>query len=182
MTERSSLLFIGKQVKIMQTNDVNVYISSVVDKYSDMVYRTAYHALCDTHYAEDITQEVFLKLCSAHPEFESEEHEKAWILRVTINMCKNYNKRAYSHPNIELTENIPASDEYSSDGTVMSAVMALPQKYRTAVYLHYFEGYPIKDIANIMQSNQNTVASLLMRARKKLSEMLEGKFDDGSGQ
>ncbi len=97
-------------------------------------------------------------------------------------MCKNYNKRAYSHPNIELTENIPASDEYSSDGTVMSAVMALPQKYRTAVYLHYFEGYPIKDIANIMQSNQNTVASLLMRARKKLSEMLEGKFGDGSGQ
>lgn len=182
MTERSSLLFIGKQVKIMQTNDVNVYISSVVDKYSDMVYRTAYHALCDTHYAEDITQEVFLKFCSAHPEFESEEHEKAWILRVTINMCKNYNKRAYSHPNIELTENIPASDEYSSDGTVMSAVMALPQKYRTAVYLHYFEGYPIKDIANIMQSNQNTVASLLMRARKKLSEMLEGKFGDGSGQ
>ena len=58
MTERSSLLFIGKQMKIMQTNDVNVYISSVVDKYSDMVYRTAYHALCDAHYAEDITQAV----------------------------------------------------------------------------------------------------------------------------
>ena len=106
----------------MQTKDVNVYISSVVDKYSDMVYRTAYHALCDTHYAEDITQEVFLKLCRLLPDFESEEHEKAWILRVTINMCKNYNKKAYSHPNIELTENIPASDEYQSDGSVMSAV------------------------------------------------------------
>ncbi len=162
----------------MQTNEANVYISNVVDKYSDMVYRTAYHALCDTHYAEDITQEVFLKLCRTLPQFESEEHEKAWILRVTINMCKNYNKRAYSHPNIELSENIPVSDEYNADGTVMSAVKALPQKYRTAVYLYYFEGYPIKDIARIMESNQNTVSSLLMRARKKLGEMLEGTFGD----
>ena len=162
----------------MQTNEANVYISNAVDKYSDMVYRTAYHALCDTHCAEDITREVFLKRCRTLPQFESEEHEKAWILRVTINMCKNYNKRAYSHPNIELSENIPVNDEYNADGTVMSAVKALPQKYRTAVYLYYFEGYPIKDIARIMESNQNTVSSLLMRARKKLGEMLEGTFGD----
>lgn len=162
----------------MQTNDVNVYISDLVDKYSDMVYRTAYHALCDTHYAEDITQEVFLKLCQSIPDFESEEHEKAWILRVTINMCKNYNKKAYSHPNIELSENIPINDVYQSDGTVLSAVKALPDKYRTAVYLYYFEGYQIKEIAAIMGSNQNTVSSLLMRARKKLEVMLEGEFGD----
>ena len=162
----------------MQTNDVNVYISDLVDKYSDMVYRTAYHALCDTHYAEDITQEVFLKLCRSIPDFESEEHEKAWILRVTINMCKNYNKKAYSHPNIELSENIPVNDVYQSDGTVLSAVKALPDKYRTAVYLYYFEGYQIKEIAAIMGSNQNTVSSLLLRARKKLEVMLEGEFGD----
>lgn len=162
----------------MQTNDVNVYISNLVDKYSDMVYRTASHALCDTHYAEDITQEVFLKLCRSIPDFESEEHEKAWILRVTINMCKNYNKKAYSHPNIELSENIPINDVYQSDGTVLSAVKALPDKYRTAVYLYYFEGYQIKEIAAIMGSNQNTVSSLLLRARKKLEVMLEGEFGD----
>lgn len=162
----------------MQTNDVNVYISDLVDKYSDMVYRTASHALCDTHYAEDITQEVFLKLCQSMPDFESEEHEKAWILRVTINMCKNYNKKAYSHPNVELSENIPISDSYRSDGTVLTAVKSLPDKYRTAVYLYYFEGYPIKEIAAIMGSNQNTVSSLLMRARKKLEVMLEGELGD----
>lgn len=162
----------------MQTNDVNVYISDLVDKYSDMVYRTASHALCDTHYAEDITQEVFLKLCQSMPDFESEEHEKAWILRVTINMCKNYNKKAYSHPNVELSENIPISDSYRSDGTVLAAVKSLPDKYRTAVYLYYFEGYPIKEIAAIMGSNQNTVSSLLMRARKKLEVMLEGELGD----
>lgn len=159
----------------MQTQDMNAYISSVVDKYSDMVYRVAYHALCDTHYAEDITQEVFLKLCHARPVFESDEHEKAWLLRVTVNMCKNYNKKVYSHPNVELTENIPVNDEYN-DGTVLGAVMALPHKYRTVVYLYYFEGYPIKEIATILDSNINTVSSLLARARKRLETMLEGEF------
>ena len=162
----------------MQTSDTKVYISSLVDKYSDTVYRTAYHALCDTHYAEDVTQEVFLKLCHTLPDFESEEHEKAWILRVTINMCKNYNKRVYAHPSVELSETIPINDEYRTDGTVLSAVKALPEKYRTAIYLYYFEGYQIKEIAEIMKSNQNTVSSLLMRARNKLSSMLGGEFDN----
>ncbi|MBR5121330.1 MAG: sigma-70 family RNA polymerase sigma factor [Oscillospiraceae bacterium] len=162
----------------MQTKDTKVYVSSLVDKYSDMVYRTAYHALCDTHYAEDVTQEVFLKLCHTLPDFESEEHEKAWLLRVTINMCKNYNKRVYAHPSVELSETIPINDEYRSDGTVLSAVKALPEKYRTAIYLYYFEGYQIKEIAEIMKSNQNTVSSLLMRARNKLGSMLGGEFDD----
>ena len=162
----------------MQTKDTKVYVSSLVDKYSDMVYRTAYHALCDTHYAEDVTQEVFLKLCHTLPDFESEEHEKAWLLRVTINMCKNYNKRVYAHPSVELSETIPINDEYRSDSTVLSAVKALPEKYRTAIYLYYFEGYQIKEIAEIMKSNQNTVSSLLMRARNKLGSMLGGEFDD----
>lgn len=162
----------------MQTKDTKVYVSSLVDKYSDMVYRTAYHALCDTHYAEDVTQEVFLKLCHTLPDFESEEHEKAWLLRVTINMCKNYNKRVYAHPSVELSETIPINDEYRSDGTVLSAVKALPEKYRTAIYLYYFEGYQIKEIAEIMKSNQNTVSSLLMRARNKLGSMLGGEFDN----
>ena len=162
----------------MQTENANVYISSAVDKYSDMVYRTACHALCDTHYAEDITQEVFLKLLSTLPDFESDEHEKAWLLRVTINMCKNYNKKVYNHPNIELSETIPAPQEYYSDGTVLNAMMALPEKYRTADYLFYFEGYQIKEIAKIMGSNQNTVSSLLMRARKRLGVMLEGEYGD----
>ncbi len=161
----------------MQTHDMNTYISSVVDKYSDMVFRAAYHALCDRHYAEDITQEVFLQLCRVNPVFESDEHEKAWLLRVTINMCKNYNKKRFAHPNVELTENIPVHDEYN-DGTVLGAVMSLPQKYKSVVYLFYYEGYQIKEISQILDMNQNTVSSLLMRARAKLKELLKGDFDD----
>lgn len=159
------------------TNDIGVYISSAVDKYSDMVYRAAYHALCDRDYAQDITQEVFLKLMQTLPDFESDEHEKAWLLRVTLNMCKTYNRKVYSHPTDELSENLVKNEQFGSS-PVMEAVMELPEKYRTVVYLHYFEGYKISEICEIVGKNQNTIASLLMRARKRLKTMLEEDFDN----
>ncbi len=142
-----------------------------------MVYRTAYHALCDRSYAQDITQEVFLKLLQTLPDFESDEHERAWLIRVTLNMCKNYNRKVYSHPTSELSETI-VSNERFGQGPVLEAVMELPEKYRTVVYLHYFEGYKISEICDLTGQNQNTVSSLLMRARKRLRLMLEEEFDD----
>ena len=170
--------FIAKKHRNMQiTNDVGIYISSVVEKYSDMVVRTAYHALCDRHYAEDITQEVFLKLMRLLPDFDSDEHEKAWLLKVTLNMCKTYNRKTYSHPTAELTENIVSRERFGQ-GPVTEAVMELPEKYRTVIYLHYFEGYKVAEIAEMLGKNPNTVSSLLMRARERLKNMLEGEFDD----
>lgn len=164
--------------RIMEAaNDIGVYISSAVDRYSDMVYRAAYHALCDRDYAQDITQEVFLKLMQTLPEFESDEHEKAWLLRVTLNMCKSYNRKVYSHPTDELSENLTVRERFGA-GPVMEAVMELPEKYRTVVYLHYYEGYKISEISDIIGKNQNTVASLLMRARKQLKAILEEEFDN----
>ncbi len=162
----------------MQTaNDIGVYISSAVDRYSDMVYRAAYHALCDRSYAEDITQEVFLKLMQALPDFESDEHEKAWLLRVTLNMCKTYNRKIYSHPTEELSENLSEEQKFG-EGPVLEAVKELPEKYRTVVYLYYFEGYRIAEICELTGKNQNTVSSLLMRARQRLKILLEEDFDD----
>ena len=160
----------------MQTKNIDVYISSVVEKYSDMVYRTAYHALCDRHYAEDITQEVFLRLMQSLPDFESEEHEKAWLLRVTLNMCKTYNRRVYTHPEVELADNLVPQESF--DGKpVLEAVMALPEKYRTVVYLHYIEGYKLAEISEMTGQNPNTLASLLKRARERLKSMLKEEFD-----
>ncbi len=163
----------------MQTaSDVGVYISSVVEKYSDMVYRTAYHALCERDSAEDITQEVFLKLMQTLPDFESDEHEKAWLLRVTLNMCKTYNRKIYSHPSEELSENLAAPQKQIGENPVLDAVMGLPEKFRTVVYLYYFEGYKVAEISEMVGKNQNTVMSLLMRARKRLKSVLEEDFDD----
>ena len=165
----------------MQATDVEVYISRILDTYSSMIYRVAYHNLCNSHYAEDITQEVLFKLCSLRPEFSSQEHEKAWLIRVTINLCKNYNKKVNAHPEDELTPNIadsiPAPDR-AAENEVLEAVMALDEKFRNVVYLFYYEGYSVAEIAQIEGKNQNTVLSLLHRARKKLKENLEGGFEN----
>ncbi len=159
-------------------SDINIYISSAVERYSDMVYRTACHALNDLHSAEDITQEVFLKLMQALPDFESDEHEKAWLLRVTLNMCASLNRRKKAHPETELDETPEASyEEKFGESSVMAAVKSLPEKYRTAVYLYYFEGYKIAEISSITSQNPNTVASLLKRARERLKNILKEEFD-----
>ena len=158
-------------------SDINVYISSAVEKYSDMIYRAAYHALCDRHYAEDITQEVFLKLMRSLPDFESDEHEKAWLLRVALNMCATYNRKRYSHPEEEIIDNLNSYEEKFEDSPVLSAVMELPEKYRTPIYLYYIEGYKVAEISEMTGKNQNTVTSLLKRAREKLKIILKEEFD-----
>lgn len=158
-------------------NDINIYISSAVEKYSDMIYRAAYHALYDRHYAEDITQEVFLKLMRTLPDFESDEHEKAWLLRVTLNMCYSHNRKEYAHPMTELKDNLGSYDQEFDDSPVLQAVMELPEKYRTPVYLHYIEGYKVAEISKITGVNQNTVLSLLKRARERLKKILKEEFD-----
>ncbi len=157
--------------------DINVYISKVVERYSDMIYRTAYHALCDKHYAEDITQEVFLKLMRALPDFESDEHEKAWLIRVTLNMCATYNRKQYSHPETDIDEARAGYEEKFEEHPVLSAVMRLPEKYRTAVYLYYIEGYRIAEISKMTGQNQNTIGSILKRARERLKNILKEEFD-----
>ena len=158
-------------------HDINVYISSAVERYSDMIYRTAYHALCDKNYAEDITQEVFLKLMRALPDFESDEHEKAWLLRVTLNMCATYNRKAIAHPVVDLNDNTVRYDEKFEEHPVLSAVMELPEKYRNVVYLYYIEGYKVSEISKITGKNQNTVLSWLKRARERLKTILKEEFD-----
>ena len=124
---------------------------------------------------EDIFQTVFLKYVLSPVSFESEEHEKAWFIRVTINACKDFLKsffRSRTVPLDELTE-LPAAlpADYSD---VLEAVFSLPQKYREVVYLHYFEDYTAPQISRILRKNVNTVYTLLTRSRQILREKLGG--------
>ena len=149
----------------------NAEIERVVNEYATMLLRVAYSQLNNRAEAEDTVQEVLLKYMEKAPIFQSEEHEKAWLLRVTVNHCKNHLASAWFRKRADLDEGIPALD--NAELEVVSAVAALPAKYRAVVHLYYFEGYSTKEIAEILHRNLSTVQTWLMRARGKLKLILQ---------
>ena len=149
----------------------NAEIERVVNEYATMLLRVAYSQLNNRAEAEDTVQEVLLKYMEKAPIFQSEEHEKAWLLRVTVNHCKILLASAWFRKRADLDEGIPALD--NAELEVVSAVAALPAKYRAVVHLYYFEGYSTKEIAEILHSRPNTVSSRLSRARALLAKALK---------
>lgn len=155
------------------------YISDLLDKYSDMVLRIAYTYLKNRADAEDIVQDVFLRIIDKKPSFNDESHEKSWLIRATINMCKNkvnmfWNKNKCS---IDDVQEFAVSDKYNTDTSVFQAVMALGEKYRVVVYMYYYEGYSTPEIVDVIGKNETTIRSLLHRARNKLKDMLKEDYD-----
>ncbi len=155
------------------------YISDLLDKYGDMVLRIAYTYLKNRADAEDIVQDVFLRIIDKKPSFNDENHEKSWLIRATINMCKNkvnmfWNKNKCS---IDDVQEFAVSDKYNTDTSVFQAVMALGEKYRVVVYMYYYEGYSTPEIANVIEKSETTIRSLLHRARNKLKDMLKEDYD-----
>lgn len=114
-----------------------------VQRYSDTVFRAAMHNCSCAADAEDVVQDVF-EIPQLPRQLESEEHLKAWLLRVAINRCRDIT-RAARQKDTELDENIPAP-ESGNDGSVLDAVRTLPENYRNAVYLHYYEGYTAAEV------------------------------------
>ena len=148
-----------------------------VQRYSDTVFRAALHNCSCTADAEDVVQDVFEKLLQYKGRFESEEHLKAWLLRVAINRCHDLT-RAACQKNTELDENLPAPDVLEEDGSVLDAIRTLPENYRNAIYLHYYEGYTAAEIGRMMAVPTNTVLSWLRRARAQLHTMLKEEIED----
>ena len=150
----------------------------LLDRYADMVFRAAYAMVKNRQDAEDIAQEVFLTLIQKAPAFESTEHQKAWLLRVTANRCKSFFRSVWQSRTEGIAEDFPAAELSTEESGVADAVNALPPKYRQVVYLYYVEGYAAKEIAQILDTPQNTVLSQLARARGLLKKTLGGDFDD----
>lgn len=150
-------------------------VNRAIDQYSDMVLRLCMVNLKNEADAEDIFQNVFLKYTLSTQPFASSEHEKAWLIRVTINSCRDLLK-SFSRRNVisleEYTAYAPQADE--SGYAVMEALWSLPKKYRDILYLHYYEGYTAPEIAGILRKNTNTVYTLLRRAKEMLKETLGG--------
>ncbi len=154
------------------------YITKTIEKHSDMVYRLALARCASIENAEDIFQEVFLKFSEKLPKFNSEEHEKAWLIRVTINLTKNLNKSSWVRNTVELDENFVGETETKDENEVFDKVMNLPQEYRTVIYLFYYEGYKVKEISEMMNKTEGTIKTWLFRAREQLKNELEGGFGD----
>lgn len=151
-------------------------IENVIEKYSDMVYRIALTRCGTIENAEDIYQDVFIKFSEKMPVFESEEHEKAWFVRVTLNLSKNLKLSAWNKKVINLDENIEFETKEEND--VFSVVCELPTNYKTVIYLMYYEGYKVKEIAKIMRKQEGTIKTWLYRAREILKNKLEGGFEN----
>lgn len=153
----------------------NEYLEYLVEKYANTVYRLAMARTRKKENSEDIFQEVFLRLSRKMPEFENEEHEKAWIIKVTINCTKNLLKSKWSK--ISLKEEISFENEERHD--IYYAVQSLPLKYRTIIYLFYYENYKINEISKVLNMKENTIKSHLFRAREQLKiKMKGGDFED----
>ncbi|NLT09593.1 MAG: RNA polymerase sigma factor [Ruminococcus sp.] len=151
-------------------------------KYGDTVLRAAYACTGSMQEAEDITQDVFLKLHSSQTEFANDEHMKAWLLRAAINLGRNYRKSfRFSRTSSIDDENAPqiASPVDDPDG-IKDMIRALPQKYSEVIFLYYYEGYNIREISEFLGKSENTVSSLLQRGRKKLRMELEKEDNYGS--
>lgn len=147
-------------------------LDSMAEKYADMIYRISYHYLKKISDAEDVTQEVFIKVIEKQPVFNDDAHQKAWLIRVTINLCKD-KLRSYWLKNIipfdERDENTSSYNDTYDDGTgIMDSILKMPPKYRIVLYLHYCQNYTINEISKLLKTNPNTINSRLTRAREKL--------------
>ena len=145
-----------------------------VEQYQDMVYRTALHALGTPQDADDAAQEVFLRLFRFRGGFDSEEHLRRWLLRVTVNYCRDVLKAPWRKRRVSWEEvpEIPVFDR-PEQAALYREVMALPEKYRTVLYLFYYEDYTVKEIAEAVGIKVSAATTRLSRAREALRRELK---------
>lgn len=156
------------------------YIEAV-DAYGNMVFRIACNYCKCTADAEDIVQNVFLKLYQAKTEFQDEEHMKRWLIRVTANEAKNLVGSFWKKHMVSLEETGTEQSfdfPYPESSDLYDAVMELPEKYRIVMYLYYYEDYSVKEIAEILHLRETTVQTQLMRGRNKLKITLKEAWQD----
>ena len=158
----------------------------LVRDYADLVLRVCYTYLRSTADAEDVCQDTLVKLLLREESFHDPGHERAWVVRVAINACRNLLRDRGAHPTVGLdavaeqaVAQAPGEDALRQrDERVLGAVMALPLPQREAVYLHYYEGYPTREVARIVGATDDAVRQRLSRARASLRDNLKGDYDD----
>ncbi|MCL2110193.1 RNA polymerase sigma factor [Microgenomates group bacterium] len=159
-----------------KSSNPNDFITDVLDKHSNMVLRIAYSKTGNKADAEDIFQEVFVRLMRSKTKFDSEEHLKAWLIRVTVNCSKNLLASAWFRKTVGLEEgmtSVPAAQV----SEIYDSVLSLPAKYRSAVHLHYYEGMSVAEMAAALGRKEGTIKSWLHRGRELLKLKLKGDYE-----
>ena len=153
-------------------------IAEIYTRHSKTVYRVCFAYMKNPADTEDAVQDTFFQLIKSGPAFESEEHEKAWLIRTASNICKDVLRHWWRRrENIEDFHDLQSPEEIETDD-VFQAVMDLPDKYKAVVYLYYYEGYTSVEIAGILKKPQSTVRNYLHEARAILRERLGDYFNE----
>ena len=149
------------------------YFMEVYSRQVDTVYRVCYSFMKNRSDTEDLVQETFLKLLSTNKKFENERHEKAWLIVTASNLCKDTLKKWW-RKNENIEDFLDIAEESKQEDGVLEVILQLPDDYKDAVYMYYYEGYTTVEIARHLGCPETTVRSRLMRAKKKLQVMLGG--------
>lgn len=147
-------------------------ISHAIELYGNLLYRMAYVLLGNIHDVQDVLQEVMIRYMEKAPVFQNAEHEKAWLLKVTSNLCRDYLRfnRRHTYVNLDQLENLCPAPEQRE---LLAEIISLPAKWKTILLLHYVEGYKINEISQITKLSENAVKKRLQRGKEALRQKIK---------
>ena len=145
-------------------------VETIIERYGDLLYRLCILMLKNESDAEDVIQETLIKFSRKAPVFENADHEKAWLIRVATNECRDLLRFRVRHPLAEV-EQIMVASEDSADSGILEALASLPEKYKLVLALYYVEGYKVEDIAKIIGRTSSAVKMRLQKGRKLLEKI-----------
>ena len=151
-------------------------LSQLYDRHVNTVYRVCFMYMKNRYDTEDMVQNTFIRLLKDQTIFENTEHEKAWLIRTATNLCKDFFKQWWRRKVSLKNESIEMSKAPFIIDETLEKVMALPSKYKIAIYMYYYEGYTTVDIARILNKKESTIRSHLYTARQRLK--IEIKRDE----
>lgn len=154
-------------------------VQELIERYQGNLFVAAFQICKNREDAEDVVQDTFLQYHLSKKEYESEEHIRAWLLRVAINKAKNVNLTFWRRNKQSLEDYMEdLTFETKEDSDLFEAVLALPEKYRMVIHLFYYEDYSVKEIAGVLKVNESNVKARLSRGRKMLKEALKEEWED----
>ncbi len=158
------------------TDSEKQYFSDMYEKHSKTVYSVCLLYLKNKDDAEEAVTESFIRLMENKPGFENDSHAKSYLMRISINICKNILKSNW-YKNVIHDEDVLMYMTSDEEESIMEEILSLPPKYRVIIYMHYYQGYKAQEIADIMNMSLSAVLSRLSRGRKRLKDILiEGGF------